>query len=731
MNKTFRAAQCVAVFVCCWHVSAAFAGWPTDEQLALSQFQAERLPLTLSRDGNWVVYVDGDLVLHRRHITDRTKHQTVKLPKLPSAVSASRTGLKVVLAHVGLVDFQAAEPQLRVWKPYDWESKGVDLAAIQVLDGPPNMQGVAISPDGKRLAMQDSRARLFVADEGNREVLFEVPTQSDGYGYNHILNVAFVDQGRKILVVESILSQRLDHSNGKSDVRFSLWDIEKLALLNFFHTERDQLSYEDFLWSFSEATGELWTLRTNEKSEQELESFNLKECGKPMRRNLGKQKHSTVELSADPYGRWVATVEISSVLAKSALTIRDGATGSALQTIQLQNPMGSLAWAAQDGALVGSEGRTTKGSWTADDPPPEYFGGGTLVYQALKPKIDQSGMPQEKTWSSERCLIEDETPDARNTTHSRTEPVKLYEINLDAKIKYSNQCHCCSVASIHVSEDANILIDYGIEYIEKIDALTGRRLGNITTPRKAGVCSALLFHRKLFLSWQGDTVTSRSFSENGVGNDRRVLAQKLGWTVEEVHFDNAWIGIDWCKRVPVSMGGPPYYTCAEYIKEAYALDSGKLLEAKDFEEIEDENASPAPKPEIKPGEYRWELSYMGTIRARHRPITADEVKTVFWPDLVLEKSLDGPLRFGANAWLEDLGSGKAALVGYPRPRLVIYDAATRRRLADLSFADMVEDSGFQGVWWIESKQVLLVNRYSAQGRFLTAYKIAQPPAAAE
>lgn len=704
----------VFTFFSCYMASSLAAG-PTGEDEALSALRTGRLPLALSQDGNWIVHLDANLVLHRSHIQDIKQHQQIKLPWFPAAISASQTGLKVAFTSYGtcsgLVAFGSGKPQVHILKSTCPSFTGGDETDNSNAGEFYGSKSIAISSDGKKLAVEGISGRLFIVDAATEKYLFEIPIGPASWSAP-LLHLAFVDQDRKLLVVQAIKGEGWESAAGDSDMLFAVWDLEKRELFSFYHSNSFQLNAEDFLWGFSEASGELWALKTsddywdgrNKHKPFELLSFNLKQCGSANTLSFKSSRRHILELSADPYGRWLATVEADGLLERydgkqpenPVLVIRDSASGKALRTIKLSKPVRSLASTPKGDVLVGIEAReviTEPNNLTTL----RITGGGKLFRHTTTAELRLH--PQAHSWNAQRCLIEDEAHDARNIVSTNVKPVKLYEISLEATAKEQTIDSCYSsyvpTGKFGLSKDGSLWIDRSLAYIEQIDLLTGKRLRAVTTPRKEGVCSIPLFTKKQFLNVQGDTVTLRAFPEQGIEKDRRILVRKPGWRAAAIVRGSTWVGIGWTKLKPgVSKNGEAENS---YVEAIYELDTGKLIQ-ETAPGIEDFSYEP-PQQDIKPGEYRWEISYMRSPRSQHRSESDGKIKTVLWDGLRLGGKSRAHTGEPYAAQLIDLGLGKAAVI-WP-DQVVMYDAATRQRLANIPLKAA-------NVQWSETQRLLLI-----------------------
>lgn len=681
------------LFILFTPVFPVIAAGPTGEESALDYLNKTRLPLELSRDGNWLVYLDSDAVLHRMHIRDAMQHQQIQLPQSVDALSVTKTAQKVALPGcAGIVDFSSRKPSiLQLQKA----CKGGDELRIS---------RVAISSDATRIARQDHEGHLWIIDAATQNPLFEIPLELDGRSSGApVLHLSFVDQNRKLLVVQAVQGEMYESAPRDSDMLFAVWDLEKRELFSFFHADSGTLHTEDYLWSFSEASGDLWALQTGSeywnpekaRGSFDLLNYNLKQCDPEKKSTIKGTRRHILELSADPHGRWIATLEVdelasefnSASQAKPVLVIRDSRTGKILRSTKLAKSVRSLAWLPQGDALLGVEGMemmTLPEGWTQIKP-----GSGVNLFRQTIPLPNNSSTAAKSLpWKAQRCPVEDETPQARMIQMSKQQPVKLAEINLKAPRNEEVESPCPS-HSFGLSKSGSLWIDRNRSHIEEIDPLTGRKTGELAVPRNANTCSLPLYEREQFLNLQGDTVTLRPFSAKGAGKNRRVLARKPGWTGRALLLQHgSWFSVFW-----VRIGAEGDYTGV-----LYALDTGKLIEEFDWDAEEPELPS---RPEMQAGEYRWDISYFSSIRAQYRPKLGGGIVTVLWDGLKPGRIAchDEPCHVPR---LVDFGRGKAAAIW--SDRLVLYDAAARQILADLPLKAI-------NAQWSEGKRLLFVETY--------------------
>ena len=88
--------------------SYSFAAGPTDEEEAIERLDRGYLPMAISQNGVWLLFINRGKVLVRENLSNK-KRQTLRLETEVASLSASRTGKKAAFSDengcIGVVDF--------------------------------------------------------------------------------------------------------------------------------------------------------------------------------------------------------------------------------------------------------------------------------------------------------------------------------------------------------------------------------------------------------------------------------------------------------------------------------------------------------------------------------------------------------------------------------------------------------------------------------------------------
>jgi hypothetical protein len=758
---------------------SALATGPTGEEAALDALNSAAHPFVLSGDGHWRVFVDTNGVMHRMKNADPAVAEEIDLQASSAgartvAIAASRTALKVAFVTefvcVGIVEFWNNEspdakpgtvfPKPRVtWLNLADETYPGQHAKKCPVPPPESGQGdriqsasIAMSGDGMLIAMGPvpysvgvDPGEIHIVNWSTGGLVLRVPSAV-------VLDVRFVDDDSKLLVAQAQLGEGYESESGPSDVLFSVWDLKRRELHSLFHTNPRNtvasLAEHDFLWSFSERTGELYAVHTevhaegkgsDERPNLPVLRANLKSCGAAPAAFPGFPASRWWALIADPEGHWVAGVRElgeapAASQAKAELLVLDSRTGKEIRRV----PVGEINTSLK----VSSDGHTIYGIDSA-----------FKVFE-IEVAADANNPPT-GDWSEKPCLVEDEPAGGRALAGTPQKYTRAYVIPLE---RYSDASafnsgaisstkkkllYCSdSIASptIGYSErmgwgttpDGNLWIDR-LTRLEQIDIATGKVMKQIPTPRSDATCSLTLYDKGGFLVFGNDAVRFVPF-EDSLETGRvagRVLVRKPGWVAQSVHLMGKQFVVRWAN--------------ARYDGEKEINDAG-LLSLYDFPNAipvrelhgqldmatgpggdtravgrapqgakqawvyaPDEDTAPPfegpPAPMVSSEGYAWETSYLQTIRVVRTDVTGKR-STLGWFGWTIgdDVPLQGgafPLEHSVGAVLRDyrVSSG----IGR-EPRWDVYDIATRRLLASVAPSD--EAHGIDWMSWQGSRFVV-------------------------
>ena len=237
-GKRARGLACLIFVAAVMPPDSAWSVGLTSEQEALNQFEQYRSPMQLSRDGQWVVHVDPHGGLQRRRANGQLADAaTIAVPRFIKAISASRTAAKVaVLTNhgcVGIATFggTSGAPMLQ-WLPGSLFSNRAEVKSCEtsqtraVNDGGggfPDGASIAISTDGLQISLQFGGA-IRVIDLATRRVSHELPLQEPGLSGSVRLHLRYVDNNRKLLLVNAVLGERYGTVAAAATDAPKLWD---------------------------------------------------------------------------------------------------------------------------------------------------------------------------------------------------------------------------------------------------------------------------------------------------------------------------------------------------------------------------------------------------------------------------------------------------------------------------------------------------------------------------
>jgi hypothetical protein len=700
----------------------ACARGPTMEEEDWEVLNQGRYPVVVSSDGQWRIHVDARNVLHRTSMAGEAQ-QEIQLPVRPFDLAASRDGRNVALVTIdgcaGLVEFperadtkqsvEAGAPRL-TWIETQHLPDRAPCPAPSEGWAYPGFPAVAISSDGERLALSGPPVRVM--DVATRKVVLTIPSS------NSVLHLRFLDGRRRLLVVQAELGEGYESPDSPSDMQFAVWDLQGRELFSFLRTApQGPLRMQDFLWTFSEATGELRTARPASRQDRyplptEVAAANVKRCPPSWTRSKALPSGAWFSLIADPEGRWLAGVHRPDVDAKdSELIVLDAKSGANVATWPLRVPLGSLA--------VAPDGRTLFGATLAAfDDQGTMHGGGEVARFALPAQAIEASAGAPSAWGAQRCTLEDEEPRARDITIDERPRPMTFEVALTdlaaerarrfPKTEAVSAMECnepgtdglgATRPAWGLAPDGGLWVDRLVR-IEEIDPRNGKVLRAVPTPRNARVCSLAVFEKSGLVSYEGDTVTFRPFGMPGAPVTREVLLRKPGWIARGIQANGGRLLVRWAdskyagqesKRQPQGSGVGTVYDLAT--RTVVREIAGSLYAGRVDLRGEEEDGGIAVDLLAEPEDvvkrrarasglttFAWEFSYSGSIRVS-ATLPGGNHTTAMWEGLRLDDRFEVvDWRFGTNRLLS-LGGSMGALV---RPqRLDVYDAAEKRRLAAL------------------------------------------------
>ena len=715
-------AFCVAA---CVGLGASFSAWSaglTLEQESLIGYRSGRMPAVLSSDGEWLVYLDGDSVLHRRNVNSGSDQKTM-LFRTPKVISTSHNGEKVVVSKDGcisVVDFGKGHPSVRHLKRNCETIANADLN-YEPGDGFDGSLGLAIANDAKLVAFDEAiesdQRKIVLINSTNSEVVTQIPVVGE------TLHIQFVDQDSKLLVVQGIFGESLESAADPSALQFSLWDLKNRKLFAFFESPLVAITGETLMWSFSEATGDLFAVgQTSGQFNRDTSTpvsilkFNLKQC-RASSLSLKLKGQAFTDFKVDPLGRWIATVE------DQKLILRKPLNGEILFERDLEKITRSLVPSIDGKTLFGIEtGAPEKVRFVAFEGV-AYSGGGKFIDIELASKTEGLPAQNNPTWA-EACRIEDEAVGARQISAVGA-PAKLYEINLgepDLVKAMPELPNCYSPVNYEhgavfnkwgLSDDGHLWID-SYDHLSEIELLTRKAISRLPVSRSETQCNLAVFSKRLFLNWQNDKVTVVPFDK---ASAEKIFVHKAGKVLSNITQKGNWVGIAWAGFEEDSNAKVPVIYDVGTGKEIVTLPSFFTeLEVPDFAYMPQLN-------ELKAGSYQWEVSHVGSVRAYFRSVEDQKISTVLWDGLSYSQGFDARLNDSPlqHRKVIDLGFGIAAMVQLSG--VTLYNASTKKRYAEISLLEP------RNVVWSEKNHILLVEAMSPPDKngksdwLLHAYKV--------
>ncbi len=700
--------MCVVVIAGLCASLACWSAGLTGEEESLLEHLSGRMPAVLSKDGEWLVYLDGDSILHRRNISTRVD-QKAMLFRTPKLISSSHNGEKIVVRNdncISIVDFSSSNPSVRHLKP---ECKIISAADLAYEPGDRfyGNLGLAISNDSKLVAFGDEASsaqhRIVLLDSSSGQVVNQIPVAGN------TLHIRFLDQDSKLLIVQGIFGEKWEASAEPSSLQFVVLDLKTRKLHAFFESALTTITGETLLWHFSEVTGDLYAVgQTPEPFSRDINTpvpiltFNLKRCAASSPLKL--RWEFITDFTADPLGRWIATIE------GQKLVVHKSSNGEVLLEKNLENVTRSFVPSADGMTLFGIESgslETQRQSTLFGGQ--VYGGGGKVIEIPLAQYLENIPAKENNSWSAEACRIEDEAPGARQLAAGAA-PVKLYELDLgetDLAKVMPDQANCFSQLNYEsgaifnkwgLSNDGRLWID-AYDHLNEFELLTQKSLSRLPITRPADQCTLSVFSRRIFLNWKnnGNQVTLVSFDKT---NEENMFVQRKGQVLSNITQRGNELGIAWANvEADPNTKHPVIYDLQTAQEVAILPDVYVELGAPDF-------IYTPPIEDLKSGAYRWEISFGGSVRARFRSTGDQKVSTLLWDGLGYPQQFDARLNESRleDRRIIDLGSGWAALV--EQSGVTLYNAVAKKRYAEIPLQNP------RNLAWSAKDRVLLIETQS-------------------
>jgi hypothetical protein len=539
---------------------------------------AAGFPIATSGDGQWVFRTDARNLLHRSAAGGATTDASAALPVPAHALSASADGRTVAYTSrhapgcIGIATFgdgRSGGTGKTSWLRLDGAVGGPACVAPAAAAAALPM---ALSGDGKRIALGGAQVRVLELPA--MRTALTIPTGGDT-----VLDLRFVDDGRKLLVAQRAAS---------GELRFAIWDTGRRELFSYQRAAAPAGPASSYAWHFAEATGDLWLVppagaatalplapprgRKGKAAPAQPAAaagpmplaVNVKQCGRQRGAAvLRPADGGWLASAADPRGRWLATVTRDTDEAgrryHSRLTVQDSRSGRVLAERLVEGDLQTLAPSANGNMLYGvlgvpvAEGVQRAGLNAGLSQPD----GGQLLAFDLAADLGAAAQQPDAPWGARRCPIEDETPQARDIAQDLQPPEAQYTVTLpaDAPDISGRACHGDEwwqpgivserIRQWGVTPDGRVWLDR-VNQLERLDKDTGLAAGRITTPRTDKVCSIPLYDAQQFLVWQGDSVSLRGFT----GGASAMLVNKEGWFADSVVRLGDKFGVRWVKAQP-------------------------------------------------------------------------------------------------------------------------------------------------------------------------------------
>ncbi len=682
---------------------AGAAGF-TDEQWSLVSRVLGSAHLAVSADEQWRLRVQGTQLV-REPNRPGAPAAALDVGDTVRAMAASGDARRAVVQVsnwcIGVARFEAGAPAQLTWPAAALATQGEPKGACPATRQPVSRLSfaVAMSPDGRRIAVPvEDELRLI--DINQDRVLQRWPL-----GSATVLQLAFLDEGRQLIVRAAVLGEVYEGPGRPSNLVLARWDTASGALLDLMRQpDADRLGALQLLSAMSVDKGWLWELGAGEADDKGSRSVkalarSLHECGWPQKTattlQLPKQPLGSLwlDLAADPAGRWLAVSEYEpgSFANWWIWSTADGRRlGGESRRGASEAPWRALQPSADGSRLRGvmaglpEAGRIDAEMWTA------FHGGGAWVERAV------AGLPAAPAAAARprggACLVASEgerSAGVREVRDGAKPPQRLFELSLeqpgvvDAQRERADRCvaengwGARAPSRWGLGADGALWLDAGAQ-LRRIDPSDGRILAQLPTPRSAQVCSAAIFSARQFLNWQGDTVTLRPFEAASGEAGRRVVARRPGWVADAaIWLESGRISVRWKNpkaeiEAPGGAQGQLYVEQGgRFVPDGQVAPGMVVGGGHVYLNGEDEGEEPMPASSDwlvspQPPRYRWQAGPFGSLQSRQ--VQTDEL--ALWLGMKAGASGDTSTAFslGGNLGLANIDGGH-----------VVFDAAKRER----------------------------------------------------
>lgn len=717
-----------------------------------------RAPLALSADGQWRLHVDAHRVLHRARLDGAGLPTSVGLALTIRAMAVSADGRRAALVAdsgcVAVADFDAAGPRSVRVRWLDDERLAQDAVAWTDMPAPrclatPERQAeidnslhsglglavVALSPDGRTLAL-----RAGVVDLAASRVALRLPEAMALRNEPWLLRLAFLADGRQLLAVsaETGWDQNEGSYEAAGDVA-AVWELPSGRLLRLGPVASLQMP-----------KGPPAEMERNLPQDVELT------CGAALTLPQSVLSAGTHTLS-DPRGRWIATVawdgnDYFHRGDTGAIGVARVDNDREFATFKLKQDVRGLAASADGSAIYGLATGAAGALSAVTDGPGRLLDDGVVELRVpppgLAPRAEATA-----AWPAKACGGAGESVDARRVTTTRTPLAAVWRRPITGRYEARTAAFpdlpstaCTDYEDAHtvfVRRDGSVWLDE-FTSAERIDPATGGTLQRLPVLRQRDVCALPLPAADGFVTWQGDSLTLRTFDPKDGG--RRALDVRPGWRVASVATLPSYVLAVWEAKPDIMKTQSAAAQAGDVMPVhvvAYDNATGKRL-GDVFQEDplgETENWSPPRdplpmdeatarasrcRPPPGPRDEPWSLQVdvFGSLRADHCDAPDAAPRTAFWTGLDLGLASPGTLNPDESQREVMAAAGAIGVVRDDRV-LRVFDLPQRRELGRIALAD----AGARAVTILPTQGLVLVE--SDEGttdgksyqRYLRAYAI--------
>lgn len=730
----------VGAIVAILSVSAAHASGFTSEDTALSMMRVRAAPLALSGNGEWVIYLDRKNILHRQHVNDPARTQSLPMPVKTSFLAASASGERVAfvagIGCIGWVDFSSAGA---LAAGVHWMN-GMHRNAPEPNNGwasAPGMQAcdggdaVALSQDGRLLVTPSQQVEL---DTGKVRAN---PLPLKGT----VFKLQLIDHDRKLLVAHAVLGEFYEDQPDPSRLYLSVWALRDQTLRRLISDQEPWLiSPQAFFVDYSPRMETLYWVNTAYSQRDRAASAERTATISVMRQSLAAcdakpavlfslKAWERQSMVVDPHGHWIAGVRglVDTRYEKGEgrdvdeLTVIDLATHRVRATFRSKTALRGLV-ATPDGTALyalASDVWDEESSLNADH-------GGDLVRFPLG--LAAGAAPAAPAWDNAPCPIDGETAATRAVAtrgpqlapawstplHApqQAQPRMLDEQSMaDREATAFRNCSDPGQDRGYMTRDGAIWVDR-FTSLARLDPRTGRDIASYPTPRDRRTCSSVAVVAGGFISTRGDTVRWRPFGPDGVRHER-VIDRRRGWFVSSVALGRKEVLVYWWARPETPTVKDRYGNLRNVNIAVYSVpglrhrvDHGSFIDAEDaagsgFDpSYRDKFRAPCTSGEGAPlSGYDWRTSDFGTLRAhrctgRKSSDTSRPPPVAFWTasggDIVAADGAIGVAQVGTTLHIYDIDArrevGRIAIPQSDAPPVVSVNSNTRQVLVGTASA---------------------------------------------